>query len=141
MKQFWLILWTIRVNPPSLAARTDLFLLFPGVEDVHVGGEGNVLQHNQTVGQRYPSQYQIDWITSGEIKGTLVLGEKCKRKLQNNAFNEQISRQWVLYLHLIIDVYKSLEVYHSKYKKSLQLTDRVFSFDSFLFSLAYNDDL
>ena len=56
------------LNPPSLLlTATDLLLLFPGVEDGHVGGEGDVLQHNQTVGQRYPSQYQIDWITSREI--------------------------------------------------------------------------
>ena len=67
---------------PPLAAITDLFLLFPAVEDVHVGREGDVLQHNQTVSQRYPSQYQIDWITPGEISYVLgLLGKKCKIKL------------------------------------------------------------
>ena len=29
-----------------------------------MGGEGDVLQHDQTVGQGYPSQQEIDWITS-----------------------------------------------------------------------------
>ena len=61
---------------------TDLLLLFPGVEDVHVGGEGDVLQHNQTVCQRYTSQYQIDWITSGEISYVIrPIGEKGKIEL------------------------------------------------------------
>ena len=60
------------LNPPSLLlTATDLLLLFPGVEDVHVGGEGNVLQHDQTVGQRYTSQDQIDGITSGNWRNRL----------------------------------------------------------------------